>query len=62
MKIIVERCSGGNFRLTLPNGGREFIQNPEGDWWNRKNATEAKTMLCALHGFRRSSIRFYHLN
>lgn len=64
MKVRVERCWAGNskyfFRLILPNGMRESIRSDGNysDWWSRRYAIQAKDMLCALYGAKRSSIRF----
>lgn len=62
MKITVERCTGNKFRLTTPCGSREFISHDEGDWWDRSYATQALNLFENVYGFKRSSIRFEHLN
>lgn len=62
MKITVERCRGNTFRLTTPCGKREFIKHDEGDWWSRSYATIALNLFERVYGFKRSSIRFVHLN
>lgn len=65
MRVKVERCWNGSsysFRLTLPDGRRESIDNPSGDWWRRSDAVKAKDKLCNLYGLKRDSIRFHHSN
>lgn len=62
MKIKVERCWGNYFRLTTPCGNRELIPYEEGESWSRKYATQALNMFMSVYGFKRSSIRFEHLN
>lgn len=61
MRIKVEACWGGNqcyyFRLTLPDGSREYLR---GEYWDRALAREALDKLEALYGLRRSAIRFVH--
>ena len=63
MLIKVERCTYG-FRLTLPDGGREFIdyQDNHGEWWCRAYATQALNLLENVYGYVRRTIRFEHLN
>lgn len=62
MKIKVERCLGNKFRLTTPCGSRESISHDEGDTWSRKYATQALNLFERVYGYKRSSIRFEHLN
>ena len=59
MRVKVERCSKG-FRLTMPNGGREFIsyQDNHGDWWCRAYATQALNLLENVYGYARRAISF----
>lgn len=63
MIIKVERCWGNTFRLTTPPcGSRESISYDEGDTWCRKYATQALNLFERVYGYKRSSIRFEHLN
>lgn len=59
-RIVVERCWGGKniyFRLTMPNGEREFVRQ---ETWTRKTATEALDLLEGVYGYCRQAIRFVH--
>lgn len=58
MKIRVERCFGGKFRLTTPKGEREFIR---AESWTRAVATEALNLYQYNYHLKRSSIRFVHV-
>lgn len=61
MTVTVERTQT-SFRLTLPDGSRESIPNPEGDYWDRKTAKAALDLLETVCGLDRRRIRFEHLN
>jgi hypothetical protein len=60
MKVKIERCfAGGNFyfRLVLPNGQRERINEEN---WTRKVSSEALDLLESVYGFQRNKIKFIH--
>lgn len=57
MKVKVERCLGGYFRLTMPGGERE---NVNGDEWTREVASRALDVCEHLYGMDRSRVRFQH--
>jgi len=62
MIVKVENCYCGHdrfrFRLTLPDGKREFVP---GRTWTRATAADALNVLERVYGFRRCSIRFRHV-
>ena len=62
MIVKVEQCYSGHdkfrFRLTLPDGKREFVPGRE---WTRTVATDALNLLERVYGARRSRIRFRHV-
>lgn len=62
MTITVERCSDNTFRLTNPAGQRESISNPQGGYWDRAAAIEAKNLYVNVYKYKRKNIRFYHAN
>jgi len=59
MTVKVEACWGGGdnfyFRLTLPNGTREFVS---GDTWNRSKASAARDLLENVYHIPRRNVRF----
>lgn len=61
MKVAIDRTLTG-FRLTLPNGAREFIRYHEnlGNWWCRAYARQALDILENLYGATRRNVRFEH--
>ena len=61
MKIKVERCTK-SFRLTFPCGGREYITNPDNDWWDREAATRALNLAENVYGLKRANVRFHLVN
>ena len=61
MKIKIEVCVAGSkryFRATLPNGSRETFRADEGEYWNRRRASEVKDRIAAVYDVNRDSIRF----
>ena len=61
MTYKVERCWGGYFRVSGPNGMWAHIANKDDDRWDRSHATEAKNYISYFHGTPRRNIRFYHV-
>lgn len=61
MIVKVEACYGSHynfsFRLTLPDGRREFIT---GETWTRDIAIIAKDRISNLYHVERDAIRFDH--
>jgi hypothetical protein len=59
MIVKVEACWNGNnhytFRLTMPDGSREYVTGLE---WTRTLASNALTMLENVYGYNRRRIRF----
>jgi hypothetical protein len=60
MKVIVESIWAGHgepqYRMTMPNGSREFVCGPT---W-RSVATEALDILQVLYHFKRRNVKFIH--
>lgn len=61
VRVTVERTTIG-FRLTMPCGSREYVKNPDNDWWDRGFATTALDILENLYDVTRRNVRFEHLN
>jgi len=58
MKVKVEQCFNGHnlyYRLTLPDGSREFITS---DTWKREQSIAAKNLIETLYKIPRNKIRF----
>lgn len=62
MQIFVESCYTSRraemFRLTLPNGAREYVTTPEGEGWTRKTASKALDLLERFYNVSRRNVRF----
>lgn len=57
MNVIVERCSDGFFRLTIPGVGREFVKDEDGGW-TRRTARRALDLLENVYHIARRRVRF----
>lgn len=57
MKVTVERCSDGYYRLTIPGVGRESVKDKDG-CWTRRTASEALDLLEAVYRIPRRNVRF----
>jgi len=57
MRVSVTRCTKA-FRLTMPDGSRESVANPDDDRWCRAFAIQAKDIICPNYNVTRANVRF----